>query len=535
MKRKKFRVSQLFTLLLVAAFVVVTGACEDDLGGTSSDIQDEGETVKNYLSGEDAISWGQLITPLTLGLTPGNDTTEIRLNWYSSGSPADKTAQVRFIRGTRTEGTELIEKTGEVAQASTGYSAHKVTVTGLTPGASYQYFISTDGTDWSPAYDFTAPAAGGVFKFAIIADPQLTEGTVDVNSRYPSTSTTTAAGWIETMQKIAEANVSFIVSCGDQVDRSAGLEAEYTNFFAPTALRNLPLAPTSGNHDNHLHYNHHFNWPNTQVFGTETVETVAGRNYFYRYNNILFVVLNTAPYPGSASAAMPYVQNFDATLTAAKAAHPVYDWLIVQHHKSTASVGDHVADTDIQYYVEAGFERVMSEHNVDFVLAGHDHVYARSYPLAGRDDGKVSVPDKSFSAVSGSTWASPNDPVYLTFTTGSGLKYYAVSSDDTFNYANTLYVKDNLAYPYLGEVTNANGDSSTNFGSSAYMNDGFLPVSNAAYVQPYIPSYAIVEVNGKTITFSTYPIATVSGTSPGAAAPHSFNANTPYDTITVTK
>jgi hypothetical protein len=147
--------------------------------------------------------------------------------------------------------------------------------------------------------------------------------------------------------------------------------------------------------------------------------------------------------------------------------------------------------------------------------------------------GLVSVPDTTKSKESGSTWTGVQDPIYLTFTTGSGLKYYAVSSDLTFNYNRTLYVKDNLVYPYLGTSTADN--KSTYFGSTAYMDDKRMPVSNAAYVQPYIPSYAIVEVNGRTIKFSTYPIATRSGTSAGASQAYSFDENVPYDTITVTK
>jgi hypothetical protein len=494
------------------------------------------ESNTNYLTGDSALSWGTAFTPLTLGLTPGNNTTEINLNWYSSGAPAGKSAKVRFIRGTLEAGKELIEKDGEVNNASSGYTSHKVTVTGLKPGASYKYVISNDGSDWSEVYDFSVPAATGSFRFAVIADPQLTrEGittwVVDPNSRYPATGTTTLEGWEETMEKIVKAGVSFIASCGDQVDASAGNENEYTNFFTPDGLRSLPVAPVPGNHDNHLNYNYHYNWPNAQPSPGE-LATEEGRNYFYLYNNILFVVLNTAPYPNSANAAKPYVDRFDNTLKAAKTAHPTYDWLIVQHHKSTASVADHLADTDIQFYVEAGFERVMTEHKVDFVLAGHDHVYARSYPLSGKDGGKVSVPNKN---QDGDTINTPTDPIYLTFTTASGLKYYAVAPDTTFNYNNTLYVKDNAAYPYLGDVTDAAGSSSTFFGSAAYLTKNYLPVSNKAYVQPYIPSYCIVEVNGKNITFKTYAIATRSGTSSGAAAPYSFNENIPYDTITVTK
>jgi len=552
-KMKKLPVLQLAVLLLVIAFAIAAGACGDDPATptvnrppadgtpqTPAEPAEADEPAKNYASGEDALSWGISANAnvLTLGLTPGNNTTEINLNWYSTGAQAGKVAQVRFIRGTLAQGYELIEKMGTATGASTGNTQHKATLTGLKPGASYQYAVSSNGTDWSDAYDFKVPAATGAYKFAVVADPQLTTGNIDANSRYPAVGTTTAAGWVETMQKIVAKGVSFIASGGDQVDKSAGDEVEYTNFFAPEGLRNLPFAPVSGNHDNHLNFNYHYNLPNAQTFGDEAVNTEAGRNYFYLYNNILFVVLNTAPYPGSTSAAQPNVERFNQTLTAAKAAHAgKYDWLIVQHHKSTASVADHLADRDIQYYVEAGFEKVMSEHKVDFVLAGHDHVYARSYPLEGKDGGKVSVPDKSAN-VEGkapNTYTNPGKPIYLTFTTGSGLKYYAVSSDPTFNYNDTLYVKDNAVYPYLGEVTDAVGTSSTYYGSTAYMTDKRMPVSNAAYVQPYIPSYCIAEVNGKTIKFSTYAITTKTGRSLGAAEDYSFNENVPYDWVQVTK
>ena len=47
--------------------------------------------------------------------------------------------------------------------------------------------------------------------------------------------------------------------------------------------------------------------------------------------------------------------------------------LVVTHHKSTQTVAKHAADSDIENYVDAGFEQVMDEFDVDFVLGGHDH------------------------------------------------------------------------------------------------------------------------------------------------------------------
>jgi len=539
---------QLAVLLLAAAFAfIMVGACkpDDDIGG----LKDDDDEIVEQAIDISNLTWGisDQANVLTLGLQPGNDTTEININWYSSGTPSDKVTQVRFIRGTLTEAYEVLTQDetvnyARVSTASAGNTQHKARIKGLKPGANYVYAVTSDGMNWSETYDFKVPSSTSVFKFAVIADPQLHASTWDNLNRYTPTAANivtgstskTGQGWIETMQKIVAAGVSIIVSGGDQVDASGGNENEYNLLFAPPGLRSLPLAPVSGNHDNHLNFNYHYNLPNQQEFSGETTATAQRRNYFYLYNNILFVGLDTAPYPTSTSEAGPYVDRYKSTLTAAKLKFAgKYDWLIVHHHKSTASVADHLADRDIQYYVEAGFEKVMSDQGVDFVLAGHDHVYARSYPLSGRDGGKVSVPNKSFNAASGSTWNNPGDPIYLTFTTGSGLKYYAVAADTTSVYANTLYVKDNTAYPYLGDI--ATGDTSTNFGSTDYLTGNYLPVSNAAYVQPYIPSYSIVEVNGKTITFKTYAIATANGQVNGAAEGYDFDENVPYDVITVTK
>jgi len=532
------------TFIVTFDVAAVTGSWNPATGLMAGTLIIDNQPI-NYASGTASLSWGVSTSAsvLTLGLTPGKDTTEINLNWYSSGNTADKVAKVRFIRGTLAAGKELIEENGGtvVAVGTSSYTAHKVTVKGLRPGASYQYAVTSNDTDWSDAYDFKVPAATGAFKFAVIADPQLHTTSWDQFNRYtPTGGAKTAEGWKETMAKIVAAGVSFIASGGDQVDTTTnGNEAEYTDLFAPDGIKNLPLAPVSGNHDRHRLYNYHYNWPGQGAISSETpVDSVdAGRNYYYLYNNILFVVLDTAPYPNSTSAAAPFITKFKEVIEAAKAANTgKYDWLIVQHHKSTASVAVHLADTDIQYYVEAGFEKLMSDQNVDFVLAGHDHVYARSYPLQGKDGGQVSAPDKTKSSPDGHTVTNPGNPIYLTFTTGSGLKYYSVFVDKQFPYTSAnpkLYVQNNTTYPYLGELVAADF-SSTKKGSNDWL-DGHEPVSNAAWVQPYIPSYSIAEVNGKTITFRTYPIATKSGQDTGATEAYSYNADTPYDWVTVTK
>jgi hypothetical protein len=318
------------------------------------------------------------------------------------------------------------------------------------------------------------------------------------------------------MAKVGAAGVDFIAGVGDQVDLTAnGDEQEYRHFLAPPELRSIPWAPSVGNHDRHYPFQYHYNLPNEQEFeklqGAEygnaasdqyAVVEAAG-NYYYLYNNALFVVLNTSAYPTSKEAAEPIIDRFDQTLNAAKAANAgKYDWLFVQHHKSTASVADHIADTDIQYYVEAGFEELMTEHGVDFVMAGHDHVYARSYPLTGEKDGTPSDPD---TAQGGDTIANPNGTIYVTMTTGSGLKYY-----DLYNQSGNLYVKDNENYPYLvndekGSVAYAGANISAGCSAAAPCAAiGLLPLSNAERLQAKEPQYTVVDVAGNTVTFNTY-------------------------------
>jgi len=318
--------------------------------------------------------------PEMLGLTPGSTVAEVNFAWYSASG---EKSFVRIFEDGKVVATER----GISGPASEGKYFHKATAKNLKPNTEYAYSISNDSSKWSAKYKYKTPQTKA-FKFAAVGDPQLTTGEQDNASKWFSANKSVALGWKTTVEKIEATGVDFILSLGDQVDDSSN-EKQYENFFAPLALKSIPFAPTLGNHDRHPIFNFHFNLPNEQ----------NNYNYFYLYNNILFVALNTADYVSSVEEAKPYIESFDATLAAAQTMHSgKYKWLIVQHHKSTRSIATHAADMDIKYFVEAGFEKLMDKHKVDFVLAGHDHIYVRNNK-------------------------------YITFTTASGLKYYDVSND----------------------------------------------------------------------------------------------------------
>ena len=63
---------------------------------------------------------------------------------------------------------------------------------------------------------------------------------------------------------------------------------------------------------------------------------------------------------------------------------------------------------------DAGFEKVMDEFNVDFVLGGHDHVYSRSYVLK---DGQRNSERLD-------TINDPDGTIYLTGNCCSDMQYY---------------------------------------------------------------------------------------------------------------
>lgn len=316
-------------------------------------------------------------------------------------------------------------------------------------------------------------------------------------------------------------------------------------------MTSLLYAPAVGNHDRHYMFDDHFNLPNEmevdgsdnslsqvkttfrgQNSGTsqshgnyiqatadeitnasesngvkpneegqydfvERREMETKGNYYYMYDNVLFVTLNTGAYPGgndpenAANASVPsaskdnseaeeIVSNFRKTLNAATAEYAgQYHWLVVTHHKSTQTVAKHVADSDIENYVDAGFEQVMDEYDVDVVLGGHDHVYSRSYVLKNGERNAERLDD----------YHDPDGTIYLTGNCCSDMQYYApFAKVDKAN---------NADYPVL-----ANGQT----GSEAYL-AGNLPIGNQEWNQEYSPSYAIFDVKDNKMSVNVYNLS----------------------------
>lgn len=442
--------------------------------------------------------------PEDLGLTPGSTEKDINLAWYSDTEDGSK-ALVRFKKdgnvvkeaeGAVTEVTGTYENAAAVEAGTplTGKLSHKVSVEGLDAGTEYTYQISNNGTDWSKEYTYTT-ADEGSFKFAFVADPQLKEG----QQEQGTSGLTLEDSWKKTVSAIDAQGAQFIASAGDQIegkkinDAYKTNETEYRSFFAPDELRSLPYAAAVGNHDINYGFQTHFNLPNEQEpamienFKNNDDEeqklSESVGNYYYSYNNALFVVLNDSAYPCDSTenyeegieVAKKYINEFDKTLEAAVNSDSDYNWLFVQHHKSTTTAAQHTADFDVQAYVEAGFEKLMDKYDVDFVFTGHDHVYTRSYVMK---DGRITGDDTS-------ELVDPEGTIYLTGNTASGKEYYDIYSSKARNNEN---------YPAL-----ANGL----FGGEVFKT-GVLPLSVQKAVQDKKPEYSIIDVTDDQVTIKAY-------------------------------
>lgn len=495
-----------------------------------------------------------------LTIQPGATTASINLNWYAPDGT--ETAMVRF--GDITAQASVSELTAPTKldtgkYTDTGKMVCKATVEGLTPDTAYTYQISYDGGQtWSQEYSYTT-AKADEFSFAFTSDPQIKENQETDEGGWNPSDGTNQTGWAAMMEKLAGEGVNLVVSAGDQVeDQSWGKSSEYAAFFAPEEMTSIAYAPAVRNHDRHYMFADHFNLPNemtvegvdengvleqvrttfrgqnngtSQSHGnyiqatadeianssesngvtpnadgqydfTERREMETKGNYYYLYNNVLFVTLNTGAYPGGNdeenadnanvpsaakdnSEAEAIVENFRTTMNAATSEYAgQYNWLIVTHHKSTQTVAKHAADSDIENYVDAGFEQVMDEFDVDFVLGGHDHVYSRSYVLKGGERNAERL----------DTFNDPDGTIYLTGNCCSDMQYYTPFAE--------VDKENNADFPRL-----ANGET----GSQAYL-AGNLPYGNQEWNQEYSPSYAVFDVTDDKISVNVYNLAGDSST-----------------------
>ncbi|MGL5549933.1 MAG: metallophosphoesterase, partial [Culicoidibacterales bacterium] len=283
---------------------------------------------------------------------------------------------------------------------------HQVVLDGLQPGTKYYYRVGDAATGiFTEAATFeTAAVNDDSFTFLNFADTQSM-----LESEY--------AQWGEIVDKAFSMypETKFVTHAGDMVDNGKN-ELQWQWFLnKPQAdLMNTSLITASGNHEdsNQAHTNHF----NIQELPAQDLET--GAYYKVDYGNVLVMVVNTNNLDENQGLSAEQIDWLTTTAQESDA-----KWKIVQTHKAPYSNGSHYKDEDV-VAIRKQFDQLVTELDIDFVLQGHDHTYARSHYLVnGEAEADVVIEEQAIAGVTYETAINPEGTVYaLTGTTGP--KFY---------------------------------------------------------------------------------------------------------------
>lgn len=344
-----------------------------------------------------------------VSLNVGSDSGQRNVAWYSSldvpqsvqVAPASAMTGPEFPAA---QATTFATSSDGVATAAGSYWRH-ATMTDLKPATDYVYRVGNDAA-WSQTYTVKTQADDHDITFLAVGDVQ--EGA-------SGNLTNDQAGWQSTVDKALTAtpDTDFILSLGDQVNTAAN-EDQYNAFLAPQQLTGIATATTIGNHDvGSLAYAQHFNMPNVDAeHGAAGNSTSSGGDYWFSYGDALIMDLNSNNTDNASHAEF---------ITKTIAAHPEAKWRIVAFHHSIYSTASHAEDADIVARRSA-LPTILSQANVDLVLMGHDHVYARTWLIK---DGAID--EDTTQGPKAAVASKPGDVLYVTGNSASGSKYYGIS------------------------------------------------------------------------------------------------------------
>ena len=349
------------------------------------------------------VDYGQEETTVeqkALNLTIGEDETKMNLTWYANTNTSGTVQLAKagaMINGEFPSQFTTVEATNNQANDK-GFYYNQATLANLEENTKYVYRV-VNGDQVSKIYDFTTKDFDGSYNFIFAGDPQIgASGSASKDTE----------GWDKTLSdSINKFNPNFILSAGDQVN-TASDENQYSGYLDHEELTSVPQATTIGNHDSSSNaYTQHFNLPNETAKG----ETAAGTDYWYVYNNTLFMNINT----NNTSTA-----EHKAFMKEAIKENQDVRWKVVVFHHSVYSVASHSVESSILKRREE-LTPVFDDLGIDIVLMGHDHVYVRSNMMKGM---KVSQETKDLTSVT-----DPEGILYLTANSASGSKYYDIKTN----------------------------------------------------------------------------------------------------------
>ena len=310
-------------------------------------------------------------------------------------------------------------------------SNSQVNIKNLKPNTKYMYRVYNGNGKKSQVFEFTTQAKGD-FTFVLAGDPQIGAGKFYADRDK----------WEKALGTIKKQvpQMSFLYSLGDQVNEyTSKSELEYSGYIERENAKGITFATIIGNHDSQANsYSQHFALPNLQAEG----KTEAGSNYYFVYNNTLFIQLNsnnmnTAEHKATIEKAIEMTKNQNIK------------WKVVGFHHAIYSAATHANDDDI-IKRRAEYPALMKQYGIDLIVSGHDHVYTRSRMMNG---GVAIESERNFTDKSKeegkvpSKYVNPKGQLYLTANSASGSKHY-----DLVEFKDYMAVRDQHYKPNFTEV-----------------------------------------------------------------------------------
>lgn len=310
-------------------------------------------------------------------------------------------------------------------------SNSQVNIKNLKPNTKYMYRVYNGNGKKSQVFEFTTQPKGG-FTFVLAGDPQIGAGKFYADRDK----------WEKALGTIKKQvpQMSFLYSLGDQVNEyTSKSELEYSGYIERENAKGITFATLIGNHDSQANsYSQHFALPNVQAEG----KTEAGSNYYFVYNNTLFIQLNsnnmnTAEHKATIEKAIEMTKNQNIK------------WKVVGFHHAVYSAATHANDDDI-IKRRAEYPALMKQYGIDLIVSGHDHVYTRSRMMNG---GVAIESERNFTDKSKeegkvpSKYVNPKGQLYLTANSASGSKHY-----DLVEFKDYMAVRDQHYKPNFTEV-----------------------------------------------------------------------------------
>jgi hypothetical protein len=268
---------------------------------------------------------------------------------------------------------------------------HIVTLAGLTPNTTYYYSIGSGSDTLAPVppadptdFKFTTPPTAGTVidtRIWVLGDAGTANGNAIAvrNAFYTFTGNRTP---------------NLVLELGDNAYQS-GYDTEFQNAvfdMYPTMLRKTPFWSCLGNHETAQATAFVDTYPYFDIYTLPTAGEAGGvasgteHYYSFNYGNIHFIALDS----------MTANRSVDDPSTAGNEDGPMATWLRADLQSNTATwticffhhpaytKGSHNSDTEAELVqMRQNFLPILEAGGVDLTLAGHSHIYERSFLLDG--------------------------------------------------------------------------------------------------------------------------------------------------------